>query len=55
MPEERLRWPQPLHGCDFQVNQLVHMEQAGGSYALARVVDLTLGSTPVYECKLVTP
>jgi len=55
VPEDRLQLPQPQPGCEFYPNQLVQMEQPGGTYALARVTDVTLGAMPVYDCKLVSP
>ena len=37
--------------------QLVQVEPPGGGsvWQLARIMDVTLGATPVYECKLVAP
>ncbi|KAL1519157.1 hypothetical protein AB1Y20_003417 [Prymnesium parvum] len=54
-PQDRLRVPRPQPGCDFYPNQLVQMLQPGGTWALARIIDVTVGSVPIYECKLVIP
>lgn len=51
--EERLRLPELQPPCNFHTNQLVEMQQPGGTWALARVMDITVGVgvEPTYLCK----
>lgn len=55
VPAERLRCPQVLPRCEFYANQLVQMLQPGGTWTLARVLDVIVGASPIYECKPVPP